>query len=124
EHIPEDIKRRRQTLNEVIDQIVVGIGAVVKERAKRGLPLLRLQNSMSVQLARVEPFKVQLADRTGLRTRRDLEIIEVRDQVRPVDEPGFRIEVGLNRRVTPLRLNQVAVVRGDKSLGPVLALLF
>ena len=95
----------------------------MEKGTKCGLPFLRLENSVSVRLAGVECLEVQLTDRAGLWARRKLEIIEIRNQIRAIHESNFRIEVGLYDGMSPLRLNQIAVVGCYEAFGPVLATL-
>jgi len=42
DHVPENIERRRQALDEVIEEIVVCISAIMQVRAKSRLPFLCL----------------------------------------------------------------------------------
>lgn len=56
-----DIEGCDQRLRENIDNVVIGIGAVVELGAKRVLPLLRLQHMVSIGSVDYESFKVQLA---------------------------------------------------------------
>jgi len=50
EHIAEDVERRVQPLNEVVEQVVIGVGAVMKQGSEGGLPLLCLQNTLGIRL--------------------------------------------------------------------------
>ncbi len=38
----EDVEGRIQALNEIIEEIVIGVSAVMKVRSERGLPFLSL----------------------------------------------------------------------------------
>src|SRR5262249_11139766 len=57
-HVLEDIERRREPLNEIIKKIIVGVRAIVKERAEGGLPFLSLQYAVGVRLAGVKTEEV------------------------------------------------------------------
>ena len=65
----EDIEGRIQTLDKVVDQVVIGIGSVVKQGPKGRLPFLCLQHSAGVRLPCHERFEIQLADGPALGTR-------------------------------------------------------
>src|SRR5205085_5679367 len=112
EHVFEDVEWRGQSLDEVIEKIVIGVGAVMKQGAESCLPFLRLQNAVGIRLVPEKAFKVVLSDRTSLRPGRDLEVDKIGDQVSALDEAHLGIEVGLDNRPQSLRLNEVAVV-GD-----------
>ena len=57
-----DIERRRDALDEDVVEVIIGVGPIMKVRAKRGLPLLRLTDTMRIRRVKEEGFKLQLAD--------------------------------------------------------------
>src|SRR5215471_13879007 len=58
ENVLEDIERCAQPLDEVVGQIIIGVGTVVEKRAERALPLLGLQQTVSIRLIVKKTFKV------------------------------------------------------------------
>src|SRR5579864_9246470 len=92
ENVAEDIEGRTQPLYEVVRQVVVSVGAVVKQCPKCGLPLLCLKHALGVGLIAEETFKVVLPDRAGFGSRRELEIDEAGDQVGACHKAHFRAE--------------------------------
>src|SRR5215467_3447363 len=75
---------------------------------------------MSIGLTQIEAFEVKLADRSALRTRRELKIDEVGYKIRAIDESNFRIEIRLNCGMLNGALYQVALVGRADGIGPIL----
>ena len=69
EDVLEDVERRGQALDEVVEQVIIGVRAIMKECAEGGLPLLRLQDTASIRLVPEKAFKVVFPDRAGLGSR-------------------------------------------------------
>jgi len=74
DYVLEDVERRIQSLNEIVEEIVIGVSAVMKVRPKSGLPFLRLQEAVSIHVPPIEGFKVVLADAAVFWTRRKLRV--------------------------------------------------
>ena len=71
EKILVDVERCRQPLGEDVHNVVVTVRAVVEFDTKRVLPLLRLENVVSIGRVKNEAFKVKLAYAAKLRTWRE-----------------------------------------------------
>ena len=56
-----DVKGRGKQLRKDVDNIVVGVGAIVKLRTEGVLPLLRLQDMFCVRSMKNKTFKLKLA---------------------------------------------------------------
>src|SRR6478672_5777592 len=95
EDILEDVEWSRQALDEVIEQVVVGIGAVVEQGPKRDLPFLSLQDAFGIRLPAIESQEIVLAYRSALWARRELQFCKIRYEIGPIDESDFGIKVGL-----------------------------
>ena len=74
DYVLEDVERRIQSLNEIVEEIVISVSTVVKVRPKSGLPFLRLQDAMSIHVAPIECFEIVFADASVFGTRRKLRI--------------------------------------------------
>ena len=121
DHVLEDVERLGQPLYEVVKKVIVCVGAVVKQGAESGLPLLRLQHVIGIWLIPEKAFKIVFPDRPGLRPGRELEIDKIGDQISTLDKTHLRIEIGLNDRPQNLSLDQITVIGKIGGCRPVIA---
>src|SRR5262249_31285956 len=121
EDVLKDIEWRVEPLDEIVDNVIVCIGAVVKNRAKGGLPLLRLQNPMCIRLIVEETFEIVFSNRPALRTRRQSEISKICNQIRPVDKSNLWVEIRLHGLSLHLGLHEVIGITDAYVMRPVFA---
>src|SRR6266498_2820959 len=119
-YVLEDVEGRIQSLNEIVEKIVIRVSAVMKVGAERGLPLLSLQDPARIDVPAVESFEVIFANAPVFRTRRKLCIDRVSDDIGAIDETNFRIEIWPDSVLKKLKLHQVAVIARVKSAGPIM----
>ena len=74
----------------------------MEQGTKRGLPLLRLQDSFCIWLSAIKPQKIVLTYRSALWPWRKLQFGVVGYEISSVDESDFGIKVGLNLMLTKL----------------------
>ena len=95
DHVPENIERRRQALDEVIEEIVICISAILKVCAKSRLPFLCLQHAVRIHVAPIESLEVILPNAPVFRAWRKLSVDRVANDIRTIDESHLGIEVRL-----------------------------
>src|SRR5437899_6949799 len=91
EHVLENIERRGEALDEVINQVIIRVSAIMEQSPEGSLPFLRLQHAVRVRLIAEEAFKVVFPYWAGMGAGRELKIDEVCDQVSARHKPDFRI---------------------------------
>ena len=94
ENILINVKRRGDPLCKHIRDVVVGIRPAVKLRPESSLPFLGLHYVMRVRRVKDKALELQLADTPPLwpHLKRHVGVLLIR--IRPLDKPGFRIEIG------------------------------
>src|SRR5215472_5420697 len=68
-HVFVDVEGRNDSLCKHIHDVVVSVGATVEFGAECTLPLLGLQNAVSVRRMKHETFEIQFADATNFWSR-------------------------------------------------------
>jgi len=56
------LEGRSDALDEDVIEVIIGVGPIMKVRAKRGLPFLRLTDAMRIRRVKKESFKLQFAN--------------------------------------------------------------
>ncbi len=102
-----DVEWGGEPLGKYVDDVVVGVGAVVKIGPKGGLPFLRLDGMMSVRSVKDETLKLQFSDTRDGRTNFERGIRKIADTVGAFEKSNLWVEVGADlpvfrRQVEPV----------------------
>src|SRR5580765_4303086 len=79
-----NVERSAQSLRKHVDNIVVAVRPIVKFRAKRCLPLLRLHHSVGIGRMKNEPFETQFTQPRELRPGLEIRIGKITSAIRPL----------------------------------------
>src|SRR5438552_8579697 len=74
DHILVNVEWRDDSLSEYVDDVVVSVSATVKFGAKGSLPLLGLQDAVSVGSMKKKTFEAQVAYSANLRSRFEIDV--------------------------------------------------
>src|SRR5438045_6494850 len=88
-----NVEWRADPLSKHVEDIVIGVRAVMKIRAECRLPFLRLQDAGQIRRAKDEALKLQLSNSLQFRSRFQREIREVAHTIVALDETNLRLEV-------------------------------
>src|SRR5712692_2435208 len=105
-----DVERNDQALREYVDDVVVAVGTVVEVDAKRVLPLLGLENVVSVRSVKDEALEIQFADAFDSGTNFEVGIEIVTDAVLAFEEADLGVEVRADSSMVAYQFQPVALV--------------
>src|SRR5215475_182251 len=95
-HVLVDVERGEDTLRKHVHDVVVGIGTIVKFRAKRALPFLGLKHAVSIRSMKQEAFEVKFANSANPWPRFQSEIGVITNAVSTFEKTNFRVEIRTN----------------------------
>src|ERR1700730_6623654 len=109
ENVLVNVEGSDQSLYEDVDEIIVAVGTVMKINTEGTLPLLCLENMVSVWRMKEEAFKVEVAHTADFRARLEVHIDIVAYTISASEKADFRVEIGtdfsvLSEYFEPVRL--------------------
>src|SRR5713226_7426907 len=110
ENVFVNVEWRGNALGKHVGDVVVGVGAVVEQRAERPLPLLRLQGSMCVRNIVKKTFELDLPDAVELGTQHKCLVEKTLDDVGTLEETDFRVVIRPNLAAGCVELHPVGAV--------------
>src|ERR1700757_3296083 len=105
-----DVEGRDETLSEDIDYVVVAVRAVVEINAKRVLPLLGLQNMVSVGSVEYESFKIQFPYTLDVGSHFEVGIEVVANAILTFEEADLGVEMRPDFSVVADQLQPIALI--------------
>src|SRR5512146_401350 len=102
------IERRSNALGKVVNDVIVGIGAVVEQGTEGRLPLLGLEHAAGVGGMEEKTFKIELAYAADAGPRFEIAVYVLRNAVIALQEADLGIEVAANLVFLGHEVEQVA----------------
>src|SRR5713226_3832490 len=105
-----DVKRRGQPLGEDVHNVIVTVGAVVEFDTKGALPLLCLENMVSVGCMEDKAFEVELAHTANFWSELEVAVQVIADAVGSFEKTHLRVEIRTNFPVLGEQFKPVGLV--------------
>src|SRR5260370_14834866 len=96
ENVLVNVERSGQSLDENVDEIIVAVGTVMKIDTESSLPLLCLENMVSVGRMKEETLKVEVAPAANFRARLEVHIDIVAYTISAPEKADFRVEIRID----------------------------